>query len=174
MLRRNFHELTLQEFKDLFGLLYKPLCLFADQYLNDFDAAKDVVQEVFIKVWENKIVFQNENTIKSYFYTAVKNKCLDYIRTKRYMVTDSYSIKDMEKMETEAFFLREVVVIESIGPSKIENAIDTLPNRCAEIIRLSIKGYKDLEIANEFSLSIHTVRAQKRIAYKRLRGLLKT
>ena len=77
----------------------------------------------------------------------------------------------MEKLETEPFFLREVVILET--SSIIENAINTLPNKCAQIIKLSIKDFTNAQIAEELGISINTVKAQKKIAYKKLRPLLK-
>lgn len=165
------YRLTLKEYKGLFNRLYTSLCLFANKYLENIEISKDIVQDVFIKVWENKIEFQSENTIKSYLYTAVKNKSLDYLKSKRVKTTDHLSTLEIEKIETEAYFLREVVVVET---SKIiEEAINTLPDRCAQVIRLSIKEFTNSQIAEELSVSINTVKAQKKIAYKKLRPLLK-
>jgi len=165
------YQLTVKEYKSLFDKLYVSLCLFANKYLDNLEASKDVVQEVFIKVWEDKVEFKNQDTIKSYLYTSVKNKSLDYLKSKRYKSTDHFSNKEMEKLETEPFFLREVVIIET--SNIIENAINTLPNRCGQIIWLSIKGFTNSEIANELDISVNTVKTQKKIAYKRLKPLLR-
>lgn len=165
------YKLTLKEYKNLFDKLYASLCLFSNKYLNNIEASKDVVQDVFIKIWEDKVEFKNENTIKSYLYTAVKNKSLDYLKTKRYKSTDHFSTEEMEKLETEPFFLREVVIVET--SNIIDNAISTLPNKCGQIIKLSIKGFTNAEIADELDISINTVKSQKKIAYKRLKPLLK-
>jgi RNA polymerase sigma-70 factor (ECF subfamily) len=135
------------------------------------EVSKDIVQEVFIKIWEDKIEFQNENTIKSYLYTAVKNKSLDYLKSKYVKTTEHFSNSDMEKLETEPFFLREVVILET--SSIIENAINTLPNKCAQIIKLSIKDFTNAQIAEELGISVNTVKTQKKIGYKRLKPLLK-
>lgn len=163
--------LALKEYKSLFHRLYTSLCLFANKYVDDLEVSKDIVQEVFIKVWEDKIDFQNENSIKSYLYTSVKNKSLDYIKSKRYKSTSPLTAEEKEKLETEPFFLREVVILET--SNIIEDAINTLPNRCAQIVRMSIRSFTNGEIAQELGLSIHTIKAQKKIAYKRLRPLLK-
>jgi RNA polymerase sigma-70 factor (family 1) len=165
------HRLTLREYKVYFDKLYHSLCLFANKYVEDIDMAKDIVQDVFIKVWENKIEFRDENNVKSFLYTSVKNKSLDYLKSKRYKTTKSFSINDLELLETESFFLREVVVVET--SNIIQNAINTLPNRCAEIIKLSVKNFTNAEIAEELDISIYTVKVQKRTAYKRLRPILK-
>ena len=171
MLSGNMHILTLKEYKYLFDTLYASLCIFANKYLNNLDTSKDIVQDVFIKVWEDKIGFQNENTIKSFLYTAVKNKSLDYLKSKQYKSTYNLPIEKLEKLDTESFFLREVVIVET--SNIIDKAINSLPNKCAQIIRLSIKEYSNKEIAEELSISVNTVKAQKKIAYQKLRPLLK-
>ncbi|WP_372793418.1 RNA polymerase sigma-70 factor [Lutibacter sp.] len=165
------YKLTLKEYKSLFDKLYTSLCLFANSYLKNLEVSKDIVQEVFIKIWEDKIEFQNENTIKSYLYTSVKNKSLDYLKSKYVKTTEHFSISEMEKLETEPFFLREMVILET--SSIIENAINTLPNKCAQIIKLSIKDFTNAEIAEELGISVNTVKTQKKIGYKRLKPLLK-
>lgn len=171
MQKSNTHRLTLKEYKSLFNRLYTSLCLFANKYLDDIEISKDIVQEVFIKVWENNIEFQSENTIKSYLYTSVKNKSLDYLKSKRVKTTDYLPALEIEKIETEAYFLREIVVVET---SKIiEEAINTLPDRCSQVIKLSIKGFTNSQIAEELSVSLNTIKSQKKIAYKKLRPLLK-
>lgn len=168
------YQLTRDEYKSLFNKLYKSLCLFANTYLNNIEISKDIVQEVFIKIWENKITFKSENNIKSYLYTSVKNKSLDYLKSKHHKSTEKLTTSQAETLktlETESFFLREVVITET--STIIENAIKTLPNKCAQIIRLSIKDLSNIEIAKELNVSINTVKTQKKIAYKKLKPLLK-
>ncbi|MFD0990434.1 RNA polymerase sigma-70 factor [Mariniflexile jejuense] len=165
------YQLTLKEYKNLFDSSYTMLCVFANKYLNDMEVSKDIVQMVFIKIWEDKIEFQNESFIKSYLYSSVKNKSLDYIKSKHYKTTDHMSAIKIAKLETEPFYLREVVVVET--HNIIENAINTLPKKCAQILRLSIGELTNPEIAEKLGISINTVKAQKKIAYKKLKPLLK-
>ena len=165
------YQLTLKEYKKTFDSLYTLLCLFANKYLNDIEASKDIVQVVFIKIWEDNIEFRSEENIKSYLYTSVKNKSLDYIKSKRVKSTEKLSSLKMEDIETEPFYLREVVVLET--HNIVEKAIKTLPKKCAQIIRLSINNFTNPEIATELGISINTVKAQKRIAYKKLKPILK-
>ncbi len=167
----NIYTLTLKEYKSFFNELYTPLCLFSNKYIEDIEKSKDIVQDVFIKIWEDKIEFRSESSVKAYLYMSVKNKSLDYLKSKLYKSTSHLPIKDMEKFETEAFFLREVVILET--STIIEEAINTLPYKCAQIIRMSIKELSNAEIANTLSLSINTIKAQKKIAYKRLKPILK-
>lgn len=171
MRRINGYELKLRDFNRLFSETYTPLCLFANKYLENLETSKDIVQDVFIKIWEDKVTFINETTIKSYLYTSVRNRSLDYLRSKSYRKTFPLNTKKMEELESETFFLREVVVVEA--SDIIENAINTLPKKCASIIRLSAKGLTNANIAEKLGLTINTIKTQKKIAYKRLKPILK-
>ncbi|MDO5969602.1 RNA polymerase sigma-70 factor [Flavivirga aquimarina] len=165
------YQLSVSAYRNIFHKLYKSLCLFANKYVENLEVSKDIVQDVFIKVWENKIEFKNKNNVKSFLYTSVKNKSLDYLKSKHYKSTDHFSSIKMEQIETESFFMREVVVLET--SFIIEKAINTLPKKCAQIIRLSSKNFTNAEIAKKMDISINTVKAQKKIAYKRLKPILK-
>lgn len=167
----NKYQLNQKEYKILFDKHYTSLCLFANKYVENLDVSKDIVQNVFIKIWEKKIEFQTEVTVKSYLYTSIKNKSLNYLKSTYVKKIDNYSIADLQKLEKESTFISEVVISES--SSIIENAINTLPNKCQQIVRLSIKNLTNAEIAEELSISINTVKAQKKIAYKRLKPILK-
>lgn len=159
-------------FKGLYKSLYPSLCLFAKSYLTDLQASKDVVQEVFVKVWEKQLTFTDENRAKAFLYKAVKNKCLDVLRSKYVRVMDmQLKVEEIEWLESDDFFYKEIVRIES--SLIIEKAMNSLPYRCSQIIKLSLKNYSNQEIADILSLSVNTVKAQKKIAYKKMRPFLK-
>jgi len=163
--------LTKRTYKTLFNDLYIPLCLFANTYVKQPATAEDLVQEVFIKIWEDQVQFKNENTIRAYMYTAVRNRSINFVKSKYQQSTGLFTTEEIELMETDSFFIRETVFIETI--SIINKALGTLPGECAKIIRLSLNDYTNKEIAEELSLSINTVKTQKKIAYRKLRPLLK-
>jgi RNA polymerase sigma-70 factor (ECF subfamily) len=170
MFRGKTQPITLEKYKDLFDALYPSMCLFANTYLNDMDTSKDVVQEVFIKTWEKQVPYPNYNAIKSFLYTSVKNKCLDYLKSKHYKVMVNSPILDLEQIQTEEFFLSEVATVEIYA--NLEKAIKTLPNKCEKIIWLSLHDLSNKEIAEELSITTSTVRTQKKIGYQKLRNAL--
>lgn len=165
------YQISKKEYKVLFDTYYSPLCNFAHKYLSDYDACKDVVQEVFIKVWNKQINFYSETSQKSYLYTAVKNKALDVIKSKGHTSKGPLSEAELSVLQSDSYFAREVVLEES--SRLIQEAVNSLPFKCKQIIDLSLNGYKNDEISKELSISINTVKAQKRIAYGKLRVLLK-
>ena len=165
------NQLSAKEYKALFNTYYTPLCLFSNKYMNNLDLSKDVVQDVFINVWKKKVVLRSEAEIKSFLYTAVKNKSLDYLKSKYQKTKSPHTLDDIKKMEKENFFYKEVVVTEA--SEILEKAINTLPVKCKKIIQLSLNGLSNKQIAEELSISLNTIKTQKRIAYTRLRPLLK-
>ncbi|MFH6991615.1 RNA polymerase sigma-70 factor [Flavobacterium sp. FlaQc-48] len=163
--------MTLKEFKQIYDKLYVSLCLFSNEYVHDLDLSKDIVQDVFIKVWEKQVPYICENTIRSFLYTSVKNKSLDHLKSKRVKITDALSDKEVEIVDNDSVFLKEVAIAEI--SSHIDKAIDTLPKKCAVILRLSISEHTNVEIAEKLNVSIDTVKYYKKIGYEKLRPLLK-
>lgn len=165
------HIKNLEGYKSLFEDLYPPLCLFANKYLNDMDASKDIVQEVFIKIWEQQIVFANPNTTKAYFYTTVKNHCLNYLKGKYFKIkANAVSLKDLDLQQSEDYLYSQLVAIETYA--HLYKAIDTLPKKAAKVITLSLNKYSINEIAEELNITPSTVRTHKSLAYQKLKMLL--
>ena len=69
-------------FKSLFYELYEPLCIYSMRIVGDRDVAEDIVQEQFIYIWENNKKLENRASIKSYLYSAVRHKSIDFLRSR--------------------------------------------------------------------------------------------
>jgi RNA polymerase sigma-70 factor (ECF subfamily) len=164
------HYERLKDFKTLFEALYRPLCLFANSYLHDIDTSKDIVQEVFIKIWEKKPSFKNYSTAKAYFYTTVKNHCLNYLKSKHYRTMERPAAMDLALLQSEDYLLAEMVAAETYA--QLHRVIGQLPEKTGKVVQLSLNKYTTEEIAEELSVTQSTVRTQKSIAYKKLKGLL--
>ncbi|NRR90934.1 RNA polymerase sigma-70 factor [Winogradskyella undariae] len=170
MSKDELHFISKESYKTLFNDLYPSLCLFANRYLKDLDTSKDVVQDVFIKTWERKVSYPNYNAIKGFLYTSVKNKSLDFLRSKHHKGTIRTLDTDFDKIQTNEHFLSELAIVDIYA--NLDSAIKTLPNKCEQILRFSLNEYTNNEIAEELSITINTVKSQKRIAYKKLRHSL--
>ncbi|AUP81263.1 RNA polymerase sigma-70 factor [Flavivirga eckloniae] len=164
------HKLTLKELEKIFNSEYKKLCLLAYGFINDLDLSKDIVQDVFTKVLEKRVPLKNKDNIEGYFYTAVKNKCLDFKRSKYAKDVKTYSSEDLEVLQKENYLISEIITLET--SEVVERAIESLPDKCAEVIKLSIENYKNHEIAEEMNISINTVKDHKKKAYEKLRKIL--
>lgn len=166
----NINPVSAKGLEIIFEDLYPRLCLFANKYLQDMDTSKDVVQEVFIKVWEKKPELKNPNAIKAYFYNAVKNRALDYLKNKKLKILREATPLDLVNIETEGYFYSQITVIETY--SKLYKALESLPPRTAKVIQLTLNDYSTNEIAEELSTSPSTVRTQKTATYYKLRKIL--
>ena len=144
----------LRKFEELFKGLFKPLCGFAMKFTRDLDDAKNLVHEVFIQVWEKFDTLPADTNYKSYCYTAVRNRCLNYIRDKKKFVMLS---NVEEGTMTEINTRLETSELEL----KIEAAIASLPEKCRIVFVLNrIEGMKYAQIAQKLNISIKTVEAQ--------------
>jgi len=155
------------ELDSLFREFYNRLVYFAFQLIHDQAQAQDIVQDVFIKYWQERdSVLPDRVAIKNYLYTSVRNASLNSIRHNR--VVDKY-IQQQGSDEPE-----ELPVIESIISSEviaeIHSAIESLPEHYRIISEMSyLEGKKNQEIADELGMSVNTVKKQKYRALELLR-----
>lgn len=170
MVKDDGHTMSIAGYKSLFDSLYPPLCLFANKYLDDLETSKDVVQEVFIKVWEQKVQYINWHAMKSLLYKSVRNRCLDVLKSKHFKMGLQSSELNDAKFMTEDFFVNQLIIVETYA--QLEAAIKKLPEKSQKVIRLSLDAYTNIEIAEEMCVTKNTVKSQKRIAYNKLRQAL--
>ncbi|MFY0713701.1 RNA polymerase sigma-70 factor [Seonamhaeicola sp. NFXS20] len=172
MSKNKLHPISLEGYKTLFNTLYPPLCLFASKYLGDIEVSKDIVQEVFIKIWEKNPQFKSQYAIKGYFYNAVKNRCLDYLKSKHVKVLNEATPAHLLQIESEDYFLSQVTMVETYA--QLYKAIKTLPKKMGKVMELTLNNYSTNEIAEELSVTASTVRSQKVAAIHTLRKTMKS
>ena len=152
-------------FNALMERYYGALRVFAARMLRDNSAAKDVVQDVFVNVWENRKKLSCVSSVKAYLYATVRNKCINMNmsadRQKTYANKASVIEDDILTSHYEVETARQ-----------LWEAIEKLPPRTAEIIRLSMEGKSQDKIAEEMSITLPTVKSQKAIGIKKLRELI--
>ncbi|MGQ8338751.1 RNA polymerase sigma factor [Sunxiuqinia sp. A32] len=155
-------------FRLLFETYHTPLCNFSVSYVSQYVIADDIVQEVFIKIWEKRRKLFISGSVKSYLYTAVKNHSLNRLKS--------------EAIRQEHTHLFSVIQDESIVDSEIEleefrnylfQCIEQLPPRCKDVFLESrFKGSKQEMIANTYDITVKTVKAQIGKALKMLKDCL--
>ncbi len=155
---------TEKSFREMFSAYYVPLVNYASTFLDDTDDAEDIVQEVFVTVWERKDSFGFGEEFKSYLYRSVKNRCLNFLRDSSVKKKKLDEIQEEESIE---FDLNHDIIREEVYQKLLET-INTLPPQCKKIYQLSLSGMKASEIAEELSLSVETIKAQKKRAKKLL------
>lgn len=152
-------------FDKLFRESYPALCSFAYQYVEDPALSEDLVQEVFVTLWERRGEIDKNLSIRAYLYTAVKNRCLNHMKHQK--VRMKFAEVELLTKERHAFFRDSL--IEEETHRLVYQAINELPEKCRKIIQMNLEGFKNKEIAEQLNISINTVKTQKVIAYRQLR-----
>lgn len=156
-------------FEQFFRVHYQALCGFACSYVKDADQAEEVVQEAFVNFWEKREELAVDRSLKSYFYTSVRNKCLNYL--KHLKVRAEYEKQELLDQKVTAPVDEDD---DQQLSNKLNQAMETLPERCKEVFTLAkVNGWKYQEIADALGISIKTVENQMTKALKLLRVELK-
>jgi len=158
-------------FEMIFKSYYQPLCHYAYTFLLDRDEAEEIVQAIFLNVWEKKAGLAIETSLKAYLYRAIRNGCLNAIKHQK------VKKKHAEEYIAVSNASHEPVsesVISSELDQKIGDALMALPEQCRLIFKMSrFEELKYAEIAGQLNISIKTVENQIGKALKIMRGHLK-
>ena len=156
----------MQNLKEIFEKNYAPLCNYAHVIIKDKQIAEDIVQSVFIQLWENKKLEQLNNPAP-YLLKCVRYKCIDYKKKpNRKREVFMATLPDNKKIEEQT--LKE----EDILPM-LHYFANQLPSKMRQVFLMSRQqGMSYKEIAQELNISIKTVENQMGTALKKLRVLL--
>lgn len=148
----------------IFDSYYKPLILWAASFINDIDKAEDIVQELFTEIWENNHNL-NKDTLKSYLYTSVKNRAIDFIRKKD-------PLKGAERINLFDRSWEEYDNFKDEALSKINEEIEKLPKRTKQVIQcIYLRGMSYKETASHLNVSTSTVNTLLTNAIKKIREI---
>jgi RNA polymerase sigma-70 factor (family 1) len=159
-------------FKELYDCYSIKLVHFAYAIVKQRDAALEIVDEVFIKIWKQKERFTEVSNIRVYLYTSVKNTSLNYLSRKaKEQQTEPFDFINIQLNEESS---PEQRLITSEIYQKIKTAINVLPPRCKMIFKLVREdGLKYKEVAAILNISENTVDAQMVIAVHRISEAVK-
>ena len=144
----------IKAFEGYYNKHYKAFYLMACKYLKDSTLAEEVVNDVFMKIWEDSEKITIQISLKSYLYKAIINRSINLLqkikkeaplRTDLNLVHDEgYELKQMEENELKI---------------KLYAAIDQLPEQCKKVFEMSrFEELKQQEIADKLGISIKTVK----------------
>lgn len=143
--------------------------VFASRYMSDTDAIDDFLQEAYIKLWTHRKSIGRVVSLRSYFFTILRNTILDnlsYLRLPNAPAIDEEYL-NISSNET---FLHHIIEAES--SRLITEAIGKLSPQSRQVIEMTLEGKKMQEIADTLQLSKNTVKTVKYRALKRLSELL--
>ncbi|MGE5394847.1 MAG: RNA polymerase sigma-70 factor [Candidatus Saccharibacteria bacterium] len=148
---------------------FPPLVAFANKYVGDLDISEEIVQVVFVKLFEKRHHLNILTSLKSYLYKMVYNDCLNAINSKK--ISSRHYSQYAQQMDRQADF--QDMIEQTEKEQRIYQALDKLPPQCKLIIRQSrLEGKKNREIADELNISVRTVETQISKALKMLRSAI--
>lgn len=159
-----------------FYLQYAGELIFFARKFVDHQTAEDIVQDLFLKIWDRKSTVIAESEINNYLRSMVQNACIDHIRHQS--VENSFLQKNIRQLQ-----LDELKYYESLNdhPGEAENmevlyaSIETMPPKRKEIFKkFFLEEQKHADIATELNISVRTVETHIYQALKFLRERIVT
>lgn len=149
----------------VFDQYYPSLCAIAMFYVDDPDEAEDIVQQLLIKLWEEKHIFQVYASVKGYLRQSIRNHCLNYLSRR------STLKRKMQQMVTEEEVTQALdFLLDEEERAVFQEALDTLPaqgRKALELVYFSGKSYNSA--AGTMNVSVNTIKSHLRNALRHLK-----
>ena len=167
--------LTYMQFDEFYISWYSRAKRFARHYvLTDADA-ENMVQDVFLQLYEHWSALDGTMNITAYLFTSLRNRCLNALRQqlkeqrerKQYCAEEVLmtQVKYGSLESIDATFRDDTDIVE-----RIRQAVDALPEQCRRVfIMHKLEGLRNKDVARELGITVNTVEAQMKVAYRKLR-----
>ena len=158
-------------FEKVFREQYEALFHFAYRFIQNREEAEEVVQDVFVNLWEKRQNLHIQTSVSAYLYAAVRNRALNVVKSAYRRQTSPLEITDsgpaLEISLENKSDQEELMAL-------VQRGIEGLPEKCRLIFTLSRQaGLTYDEIAAELGVSKETIKSQIKIALKKLRDFMK-
>ena len=166
----NISTLNKSAFEEVFKTYFKPLTAFAYKFVKDADDAKSIVHDVFMKLWEKKETIDMSKSVKSYLFTSVNNRSLNFIRDHKKFTNEEFILENQHDDHWEVSDELSAVDIQK----KVDSTLNNISPKAKQVFIMSRnEGLKYREIAEKLNISIKTVETHMSTALKELRKNLK-
>lgn len=157
-------------FEEVFRAHYAPLCTYVDRLVGSPAAAEDVVQDLFVSVWDRRAEWRARGTsLAPVLYISARNRAFNVLKRRR--IEDRSQVVLVQD-ERPSIGADETLRWDEMK-SAIDRAVDSLPEQCRLIFTLSRRdGLTYAQIARTLELSVKTVETQMGRALKALRTRL--
>jgi RNA polymerase sigma-70 factor (family 1) len=158
---------SLEDFNNKFKAYYSELVAFANKQVFDLETSQDIVQEIFIYLYENNSRLEVKESIKSYLFKAVFNRCKSHQR--KIFTRERYA----SEIRIENYSEYRDLLVETEFEKHVHAEINKLPERCRQVFMLSrFEEHSNDVIAKHLGISKRTVETQISKALKVLRSKL--
>jgi RNA polymerase sigma-70 factor (family 1) len=151
-------SLTDKNFEALFLEYFRPLTVYAMQFVTNQMVAEDIVHDLFIKLYENREAHSLKTLTGNYFYRSVHNRCLNQLDHKKVRLDKNPEIQEsITYAPSDPFEIVSFIEFEH----KFMQSLELLPPKCRKIFEMSrMEGKKNHDIADELKISKRTVETQ--------------
>lgn len=142
-----------EAFEILFEKYYAVLCLISKRYTHDMGNSREIIQSLFVSLWDKKDDLNISSSVKSYLYQCARYNSIRYLRNDR---KTGIRFELIPEEETNNEFIDHIEYAEL--QDKIIKTIDALPQQCQKVFKMSrFEQLKQSEIADKLGISIKTV-----------------
>ena len=156
-----------QAFDVIYRRYHRAMYLYSLRLLKDKDVAADIVQGVFVKLWEYSEMLPHDLNIRSYLHSMVRNRVVNYIRDNRARLIHNYMIVQENGLVDDIDFLRRIE--DKAQQEELKKAIESLPPQQKNVIKFRFEGKTKREIAANKKVSHTAINDCYDGALKRLR-----
>ncbi|WP_177217022.1 RNA polymerase sigma factor [Pedobacter insulae] len=155
-------------FDRVFLEYHKPLCLFSMRYLKSIEDSEEVVQSVFLKLYEKDVKLSSDDEMRLFLYKSVYNACLNFLRAKvRKETRDKAYFSALPLKAPPPLY--DILQAELV--SILQKELAYLPKIQADVIRMCyFEELSNEEVAKVLKLSLQTVKNYKNLGLKKIRN----
>lgn len=166
--------MQLEEFTQNVLPLRDKLFRYAKKLLQDYEEAEDLIQEVFLKLWINRVELSKKSSVEAFAMTVTKNLCIDRFRSKQYQASNT-GIDVTELNLNDRGITPDVKTEHLEAVELVRIAMKSLPENLRQIVRLrDIEGLSYQEISDIMGININTLKVNLSRARKKIRETLST
>lgn len=168
----NKGDITL--FQDLFDKYFQSLVTYAYRFVNDWQTAEDITQDVFMALWIKKEEINFDEPIKPYLYRSIYNKAINHLNSAliQKRIEQAETLDELINREMMSYNQYDALLLKDII-HEINSFVDTLPEQCQKVYKLSREAnLKNKEIALQLNISEKAVEKQITKALSEIRNHL--
>lgn len=176
---KDFSGTEKNKFEKIYSVYFPKLVRFSREYVVFTEDAENIVQDLFMYLWEHRSMLDSLSNLNAFLFTLTKNRCIDFYRHKTLTDSKKESLDTLQerelqlKMEALQEFDENMFSVNDIE-ILLNNAIDHLPEKCRQVFILSrMEGLKHEEIATQLNISVNTVQNHIVTALRKLKVELK-
>lgn len=157
-----------EAFRHLFDAYFDRVMQFLNGFLHDREAAEDLAQELFVKLWCHRDILPDVQSLNGYIYRSARNAALNALRAQGRLVSLTQAADlSGSVLPDDLYYALEKQLL-------VDLTVDQLPDRPRQIYRMSrVEGLSNEEIARRLSISGKTVENHLNAALKRIRIMLR-